>query len=136
MYVLEGTCPVNFTCSLLEVLTCVLLPAAAAAAAACACAQYGNAETNNDDDGAGTMECVYFGSWNATRSGWCGGAGPGPWVMADLENGLWACNESRAINPAVTAPSPTSEFTVGMVKGGSANHWAIRAGDAQSCVTT
>ena len=54
------------------------------------CFDYGNAETNNNDDGAGTMECVYFGTWNATRSGWCGGAGTGPWVMADLENGLWA----------------------------------------------
>eukprot|EP01048_Picozoa_sp_COSAG05_P023528 COSAG05_NODE_5136_length_1255_cov_2.293253_2_plen_102_part_01 len=46
---------------------------------------YGNAETNNNDDGAGTMECVYFGSWNATRNGgWCGGSGPGPWVMAGM----------------------------------------------------
>lgn len=42
----------------------------------------GNAEADNNDDGAGTMECVYFGTWNATRSGWCGGSGLGPWVMA------------------------------------------------------
>jgi hypothetical protein len=57
------------------------------------CFDYGNAEINNRDDGAGTMECVYFGSWNAKRNGgWCGGDGDGtpnagPWVMADLENG-------------------------------------------------
>jgi hypothetical protein len=43
---------------------------------------YGNAEVNNHDDGAGTMECVYFGVWNATASGWCGGAGSGPWVVS------------------------------------------------------
>ena len=46
---------------------------------------YGNAETTNDDNGAGTMECVYFGSWNAKlHGGWCGGEGDGtpnagPW---------------------------------------------------------
>jgi hypothetical protein len=32
------------------------------------------------------MECVYFGNCK----GWGNGAGNGPWVMADLENGLWA----------------------------------------------
>ncbi len=26
------------------------------------CFDYGNAETNNDDDGAGTMEAIYFGT--------------------------------------------------------------------------
>jgi len=73
------------------------------------------------------MECVYFGTWDAARSGWCGGAGAGPWVMADLENGLWACNASRAVNP-LAAPQ-TSEFVLGMVKGGVAQ-WGIKAGDA------
>jgi hypothetical protein len=92
------------------------------------CMDFGNAEANNHDNGAGTMECVYYGGWNATASGWCGGSGPGPWYMADLEDGLWACNASRAINPGTV--SMDSEFTVGMVKGGS-GVWAIKAGDAQ-----
>jgi hypothetical protein len=92
------------------------------------CFDFGNAEVDNHDDGAGTMEAVYFGSWNAKDSGWCGGAGPtGPWVMADLEDGLWACGEPNAQNPNVTAL--TSEFVVGMVKGGSTG-WGIKAGDA------
>merc|ERR1712232_1188660 len=34
------------------------------------CFDYGNAETDNNDDGAGTMEAIYWGSWNAARSGW------------------------------------------------------------------
>jgi non-reducing end alpha-L-arabinofuranosidase len=51
------------------------------------CFDYGNAETNNHDDGAGTMECVYFGTWNATASGWCGGAGQGPWVVSGEGSG-------------------------------------------------
>jgi len=48
------------------------------------CMDYGNAEKNDHDDGAGTMECVYFGTWDAAGSGWCGGEGKGPWIMADL----------------------------------------------------
>jgi non-reducing end alpha-L-arabinofuranosidase len=48
-------------------------------------ADYGNAELDNRDDGKGSMECVYFG--NATE--WGHGSGAGPWLMADLEQGLW-----------------------------------------------
>ena len=88
---------------------------------------YGNAESNNKDDGAGTMECVYFGTWNATRSGWCGGAGLGPFFLADLENGLWGCNETNAVNPLVLPMN--SEYAVGMVKGGD-TQWGLKAGDA------
>ena len=43
------------------------------------CFDYGNAETNNLDDGAGTMEAVYFGSAKGGLNH--GGAGPGPWIM-------------------------------------------------------
>ena len=43
------------------------------------CYDYGNAETDNDDDGRGTMEALYFGTWGDR------GKGKGPWVMADLE---------------------------------------------------
>ena len=32
------------------------------------------------------MEAIYWGN----SSGWSKGAGKGPWVMADIENGLWA----------------------------------------------
>ncbi len=76
------------------------------------------------------MECTYYGSWNAARSGWCGGAGDpalGGWVMADLEDGLWACNASGAVNPRVQPV--TSDFVVGMVKGGGGDFWGIKAGD-------
>ena len=86
----------------------------------------GNAEHNDHDDGAGTMECVYFGTWNATRSGWCGGAGSGPVILADLEDGLWGCNASSAVNPRVQPLD--AAFVVGMVKGGGGDRWAIKAG--------
>ena len=50
------------------------------------CYDYGNAETNNDDDGAGTMEAIYFGNIKV----WGYGSGNGPWVMADMENNLFS----------------------------------------------
>jgi hypothetical protein len=88
-------------------LTARLLPSAV---------DYGNAETTNDDNGAGTMECVFFGSWNAKQNGgWCGGVGDGtgsggPWVMADLEEQV-----VRAPRPAPRAlhdtPTPRPPLT-------------------------
>ena len=47
----------------------------------------GNAETNDRDDGPSTMEALYFGSANGGENH--GGAGAGPWIMADMENALW-----------------------------------------------
>ena len=45
---------------------------------------------DNLDDGAGTMEAVYFG--NAKGGLNHGGAGRGPWIMADMENALWGAD--------------------------------------------
>ena len=59
------------------------------------CFDYGNAETNDMDDNAGTMEAGYFG--NCTS--WGRGSGSGPWVMADFENGLFGGQASRPIPP-------------------------------------
>lgn len=49
------------------------------------CFDYGNSETNDKDDGCGTMEAIYFGNanWRDNR-----GAGDGPWAGADLEQGV------------------------------------------------
>lgn len=86
------------------------------------CFDYGNAETDNDDDGAGTMEAIYFGSC----SGWGHGAGAGPWVMADLENGLWAgAEKSNPGNHPIDA-----DFVTAMVKGRPGG-FNLKGGDAQ-----
>jgi hypothetical protein len=90
------------------------------------CFDYGNAETNSRDNGEGTMEAIYFG--NCTL--WNKGSGIGPWVMGDLENGLWAGNTSPYNNN-----TPVSyKYVTAIVKGdkAGANHWAIKAGNAQS----
>ena len=56
---------------------------------------------------------------------WGKGAGNGPWVMADLESGLWAgSNKTTPSNTPVT-----TEYVTAMVKGGS-NGFALKAGDA------
>jgi hypothetical protein len=88
------------------------------------CFDYGNAETNNRNDGNGTMEAIYFGNIKL----WGYGPGNGPWVMADLENGLYS-GQSAGYNAA--DPSATSHFVTAMVKG-KANQWAVRGGNAQS----
>ncbi|EWM10397.1 arabinofuranosidase catalytic domain-containing protein [Kutzneria sp. 744] len=88
------------------------------------CFDYGNAETNSNDDGNGTMEAIYFGNIRV----WGYGAGNGPWIMADLENGLFS-----GVNQHYNANDPTINYryTTAMIKGGP-NQWAIRGGNAQS----
>jgi non-reducing end alpha-L-arabinofuranosidase len=86
------------------------------------CFDYGNAETNNNDTGNGHMEAIYFGNIKV----WGFGSGNGPWIMADLENGLFsgANQHLNAADPSITYPLVTA-----MVKGGP-GQWAIRGGDA------
>ncbi|KAJ9467719.1 putative alpha-L-arabinofuranosidase B [Diplonema papillatum] len=89
------------------------------------CFDYGNAETNNLGEGPGTMEAVYWGN----NSYYSRGAGNGPWIMADLEAGLWAGNEK--VNP--TNPTIVGlDYVTGMVKGGSDNSFGLRGGSAQA----
>ncbi len=88
------------------------------------CFDYGNAETSNNDTGNGHMEAIYFGNIKV----WGYGTGNGPWIMADLENGLFS-----GVNAGYNANDPTVNyrFTTAIVKG-TANLWAIRGGNAQS----
>jgi len=88
------------------------------------CFDYGNAETNNDDNGAGHMEAIYFG----TETAWGRGSGSGPWIMADMENGLFS-GQGAGLNSG--DPTTNYRFTTAMVEGES-NQWAILGGNAQS----
>ncbi|KAJ7764167.1 alpha-L-arabinofuranosidase [Mycena maculata] len=86
------------------------------------CFDYGNAETSAHDTGNGHMEAIYFGTGGAA------GAGSGPWVLADLENGLFS-GPNRSVNPS--DPTITSRFVTAVVKG-EPGTWAIRGGNASS----
>ncbi|KAJ1567119.1 hypothetical protein HK405_007085 [Cladochytrium tenue] len=83
------------------------------------CFDYGNAETSTLDTGDAHMEALYFGTFTS-------GAGSGPWIMADLENGIYAGASSNAADPSIS-----SRFVTGILKGGP-NLWALRGGDAAS----
>jgi hypothetical protein len=88
------------------------------------CFDYGNAERNSRDNGNGTMEAIYFGNIKV----WGYGAGNGPWIMADLENGLFSgVNQHYNAND----PSISHRYLTAIIKGGP-NRWAIRGGNAQS----
>src|SRR3954447_11604769 len=88
------------------------------------CFDYGNAETSSNDTGNGHMEAIYFGNIKV----WGYGTGNGPWVMADLENGLFS-----GVNAGYNANDPTisHRYLTAIIKG-EPNHWAIRGGNAQS----
>ncbi len=88
------------------------------------CFDYGNAETSNDDTGAGHMEAIYFGNIKV----WGYGSGNGPWIMADMENGLFS-GANAGYNPG--DPTTSYRFTTAMIEGES-NQWAILGGNAQS----
>ncbi|CAJ2509809.1 Uu.00g057090.m01.CDS01 [Anthostomella pinea] len=92
--------------------------------AAC-CFDYGNAEINSKDTGDGHMESIYFGS--GKNYGY--GAGSGPWILADLENGLYTEN---GLGQYSNNPTQNSRFVTAVVKGDNGNQWAVRGGNSVS----
>jgi hypothetical protein len=89
------------------------------------CFNYGNASTNGLAVGTGTMESVYFG----TSTGWGSGSGTGPWIMSDMEAGLFSGYNAR-VNEA--NPTITHRFVTGVFGGGGRNYWELKGGNAQS----
>ena len=89
------------------------------------CFDYGNSSTNGRAVGTGTMETTYFG----TATAWGSGNGPGPWIMADMEAGLFS-----GYNAKQNAGDPTIDswrFVTAVVDGGGGNKWDLRGGNAQ-----
>lgn len=89
------------------------------------CFNYGNTSTNSRAVGRGTMETVYFG----TATAWGSGSGTGPWIMSDMEAGLYSGYNARQ---NIADPTIDSwRFVTGVVNGGGGNQWEIRGGNAQ-----
>jgi len=87
------------------------------------CFDYGNAETSGNDTGNGHMDALNFGT-----ECWFPCSGSGPWVQADLENGLfaggngsWSSNTGRG-----------GAFVTAMLKNNGTSTYAIKDGNAQS----
>jgi hypothetical protein len=89
------------------------------------CFDYGNTETDHHADGNGAMDAINF-----STECWFGGcSGTGPWVQADLENGLFS-GGSKAWNP--NQVSETSHFVTAMLKNNGTTQMAIQGANAQS----
>jgi hypothetical protein len=87
------------------------------------CFDYGNVETSDRDDGAATMEAIYFGG----GAGWGRGGGNGPWVLVDMENGIFSGSTSSYTGNT----SVPYAYVTGAVIGRAGGTYAILAGDAQ-----
>jgi len=100
------------------------------------CFDYGNAETSDHDDGEGTMEALYFGGGVVWGTGSPGGHNNGPWVMADLENGLYAGWENNQDQNISTNTPLKHDFVTAVLIGdtsaqnGGKGRFALYGGDA------
>jgi hypothetical protein len=95
------------------------------------CFDYGNAELNSNDNGNGHMDAV-----NLSTECWFNKCyGTGPWVSADMENGLFNSDQGISQNTANTGNA--TPFVTALLKNNGQNYMAIKAGDAtQGLLTT
>jgi len=90
------------------------------------CFDYGNSSTNGRAVGTGTMETTYFGDSTV----WGSGEGSGPWIMSDMEAGLFSGHNAKR---NVEDPTIASwRFVTAVVDGGGGDRWDLRGGNAQN----
>jgi len=87
------------------------------------CSDFGNVEKTETDTGATRMDALNLALLNAP-----GSTGHGPWVEADLENGVFegqtAVNTANQGNP--------SKFVTALLKNNGQTTFALKGGDAQA----
>jgi len=88
------------------------------------CFDFGNAETSNTDTGNGHMDAINFG----TECWFTPCTGSGPWVQADLENGLFM--GGNGVNAANTGNA--SKFVTAMMNNNGQTDYTIADANAQS----
>jgi non-reducing end alpha-L-arabinofuranosidase len=90
------------------------------------CFDYGNMEIQEADTGNGHMDAIYFGTlcWFSP----CNGAGP--WIMADLENGLFQSNTGGSQSTANTGNR--NPYVTATLKNNGQNFFALKDGNARS----
>jgi hypothetical protein len=93
------------------------------------CFDYGNSETTRSADVGGAMDSINISSITA----WGTGAGKGPWIMADLEWGVF-CQGDNKNNP--NCPTQTAPFVTAVIKNNGTTEYAIRGGDATAGALT
>jgi hypothetical protein len=103
------------------------------------CFDYGNAEIDGIDEGNATMEAI---SWAADTQFGQSGGGSGPWIGADLENGMFEGYENGSAKVASNTSVTGMSYVTAMLKGLSAKDcpsgltssgcFALKAGNSQS----
>jgi hypothetical protein len=88
------------------------------------CFDFGNAETNTRDNGNGHMDAVNLG----TECYFTPCSGSGPWVEADMENGLF----SGGNGPNTANAGNNSNFVTALLKNNGQTTYALKGGNAQS----
>lgn len=90
------------------------------------CFDYGNTEVTNVDTGEGHMDALYFGA-RCKPKATC--LGDGPWVAADLENGLY--QSADAGNDKLHYRGDKTPFVTAFLKNDGHTFFELRSGDAQ-----
>jgi hypothetical protein len=89
------------------------------------CNDFGQGETNDSDDGNATMNAIYYGT-----DCWTGNCtGPGPWVGADIENGMYFSNTGN--NPPAY-PSESAAFLTAWEENNGGTNMTLEYGNGQS----
>jgi hypothetical protein len=88
------------------------------------CFDFGNVEAKIRDDGAGHMDAVNF----STKCFFGHCTGDGPWVQADLENGLFQSN--KGTNKLNTGN--TSTFVTALLKNNGRTVFTLKGGNARA----
>jgi hypothetical protein len=91
------------------------------------CFDYGNTERTNADTGNGHMDAVNL----STRCRFQPCYGPGPWVEADLENGLYRSSTGGSLSSSDTGPGAIPFATVMLANNGQ-DKFAIGWGNSRS----
>jgi non-reducing end alpha-L-arabinofuranosidase len=93
------------------------------------CYNYGNAQLSRRYEGGPTMDSIYFGN----NTIWGTGAGNGPWIMADMEDGMLSGMNSGH-NPNL--PSMPYTYVTAIEKNNGTSEYALRGGDATTGALT
>ncbi|PZF62018.1 alpha-L-arabinofuranosidase [Curtobacterium sp. MCBD17_034] len=87
------------------------------------CSDFGNVETQEKDTGQGHMDALNLSTLNAP-----GSSGKGPWVQADLENGVF-----QGGTPTYTPNTGNnSKFVTAELKNNGTNKFALKGGNSQT----
>ncbi|MFE9426439.1 arabinofuranosidase catalytic domain-containing protein [Kitasatospora sp. NPDC006697] len=90
------------------------------------CFDYGSGENSHTDTGNATMNAIYWGT--ACWFGNC--TGSGPWVEADLENGMFHTNTGSNKDP--NNPGVHFPFVSAMEKNNGTSNFTLKYGNAAS----